>query len=65
MTFLRIYSIIGIVLTVIFMIWVFMAAESNGRIDRDEFAPVAFIYGLHMLALSILGSITGGSRKQK
>ena len=60
----RILSIIGIVLTVAFIIWIFVAATSNGRIDIDEFAPPAFLYSLYMLAFAIVGAILGGKRKR-
>jgi ABC-type thiamin/hydroxymethylpyrimidine transport system permease subunit len=60
---LRVLSIIGILLTVVFLIWLFVAATSNGMIDMDEFAPAAFIYGLFVLALSVIGTIKGGKSK--
>jgi len=55
-------SIIGLVLTVIFLSWLTMAAMSNGRIDIEEFAPVGFLYGLFMVPLTIIGFM--GSRKK-
>lgn len=60
---IRILSIIGIFLTLVFLIWLFVAATSNGRIDIEEFAPLAFLYGLYMLALAITGTIMGGKKK--
>jgi ABC-type thiamin/hydroxymethylpyrimidine transport system permease subunit len=60
---IRILSVIGIVLTVAFIAWIFIAALSNGRIDIDEFTPPAFFYGIYMLALSVVGTVLGGKRK--
>ncbi len=48
-------SIIGMVLVTIYLIWLFIAAASNGKIDMEEFAPVGFLFGLYFLAFSIVG----------
>lgn len=61
---MRALSIIGLVLTFIFLVWLTMAAGSNGKIDIEEFAPVAFIYGLFVTAFSIVGIVRGGRKKQ-
>lgn len=60
---MRAMSIIGLVLTVIFLIWLTLAAISNGRIDIEEFAPVAFLYGLYVTVLCVVGMVKGGRKK--
>jgi hypothetical protein len=61
---MRALSIIGLIFTVIFLTWLFMAAASNGRIDMEEFAPVGLFYGLYMLAVVIVGIALGGRRRK-
>jgi hypothetical protein len=60
---MRALSIIGLIFTTFFLIFLFAAATSNGHIDLEEFAPVGFIYGLYILAVTIVGTIVGGRRK--
>ena len=60
---MRVLSIIGLIFTTIFLIFLFVAANSNGRIDIEEFAPLGFIYGLYMLAVAVMGTIKGGRQK--
>ncbi len=50
-------SIIGIIITVLFIPFIIYAVLTQGRINFDEFAPVAVLYSLYMLALSIAGVI--------
>jgi hypothetical protein len=56
---IRVLSIIGLALTVLFIIWLFVAANSNGRIGMDEFALPAFFYGLVMLGITIFCAVKG------
>lgn len=60
---MRIMSVIGLVLTVLFLIWLTLAAISNGRIDIEEFAPVAFLYGLFVTVLCVMGIVIGRRKK--
>jgi hypothetical protein len=61
---MRALSIIGLIFTTIFLFFLLIAATSNGNIDMEEFAPVGFMYGLYILAVTIVGTIVGGRRKK-
>jgi hypothetical protein len=61
---MRALSIISLIFTAVFIGAVIMGALSNGRIDMEEFAPFAFLYGLAMIPLSLIGIIRGGKRKK-
>ncbi|MFH0865953.1 MAG: hypothetical protein V1904_07145 [Bacteroidota bacterium] len=54
---MKIMSIIGLVLVIIYLIWLFIAAASNGHISMEEFAPVGFLFGLYFLAFCIVGVV--------
>lgn len=64
LTTMRILFIIGIILTAGFLVWLFIAANSNGQIDIDEFSIPAFFYGLLMLGLTIYGTVKGVRTKK-
>jgi hypothetical protein len=61
---MRVLSILGFIFTTMFLIWLVIAAMSNGRIDLEEFAPVGFLYGLFMIPVTLVGMILGGRRKR-
>ena len=60
---MKILSIIGIVISGIFLPWSLIAIFSEGRVSMEEFGPVLIIFGLFTLALSIVGLIYTKKRK--
>lgn len=52
---MKVMSIIGMILATIYLIWLFIAAASNGHINMEEFAPVGSLFGMYFLAFSIVG----------
>ena len=55
---MKILSIIGIILSTFFIIWIGIAIASDGRISMEEAGPFIIIYGLYGLALSIVGVVS-------
>ncbi|SDS98051.1 hypothetical protein [Winogradskyella sediminis] len=51
-------SIIGIVLSTFFIIWILIAIGSNGAISMQEAGPTIIIFGLFFLALSIVSLVS-------
>jgi len=50
-------SIIGIIVSGIFLVWSLLAGTSDGRISMEEFFPVCVVVGLYFLALSIVALV--------
>jgi hypothetical protein len=46
-------SILGIIFSVIFILWYILMIDSNGKISLEEFFPIALLFGLYSLAFSI------------
>jgi hypothetical protein len=43
---MRVFGVIGIVMSVLFIISLLTAIASNGGISKEEFAPVAYLFGV-------------------
>lgn len=56
-------SIIGIVVSALFVLWMVLAIASNGGISMQEAGPFILIFGLFTLALSIVGVVSSKKRK--
>lgn len=62
-TTMKVFSIIGLSLTGIFLVWDALMMSSPGGLSFDEVGPFFVIYGIIMLAFSIIGTIHAFKKK--
>lgn len=60
---MKVFSIIGLSLTGIFLVWDALMMSSPGGISFDEVGPFFVIFGITMLAFSIIGTVHAFKKK--